>query len=295
MDKPVKMRTMSTINHFENARKLDKGVLWAFVLLGFGLLLVFFPFDILHNRKILWFSLNTSEYDKLGDFINGITSPFLSIAAFILLYLTYKSQSKELEQTRSILKKQTETIEKEQFESTFFNLLSFHHQIVNSIDLKKSRLGITSNGLDVKRDIVYGRDCFVTFYSGFSNTYSKHDLDMPNQTQSDNLGIIKKAYNEYYSKHQADLGHYFRNLYHLIKYIDKSNITNKQEYTSLVRAQLSSHEQLLLFYNCLSNLGTKFKLLVEKYSLFKNMSIDELISQKHIAFYEPCAFGRKPE
>ncbi|MBK8344630.1 MAG: hypothetical protein IPL12_15845 [Bacteroidetes bacterium] len=43
------------------------------------------------------------------------------------------------------------------------------------------------------------------------------------------------------------MGHYFRNLYHIIKYIDNSNIENKRTYTNFVRAQLSSHELALIF------------------------------------------------
>lgn len=57
-----------------------------------------------------------------------------------------------------------------------------------------------------------------------------------------------------------------------MKFVNRSDVTDKRFYTNLIRAQLSSHELLLLFYNCLSDLGReKFKPLVEEYGLLKNM------------------------
>jgi len=102
--------------------------------------------------------------------------------------------------------------------------------------------------------------------------------------------IISDSYYEYYKRHQSDLGHYFRNLYHIIKFVDSAEISNKKMYTSLVRAQLSSHELLLLFYNCLSTPGQKFKPFIEKYQLLKNMPSSDLIERSHKTMYNNSAY-----
>ena len=105
-------------------------------------------------------------------------------------------------------------------------------------------------------------------------------------------GVANMIYLDFYHKHQSDVGHYFRSLYHIIKFIDLSDIKDKHLYTDLVRAQLSSFELTLLFYNCISDLGReKFKPLVEKYALLKNMPMDLLIDQPyHPSLYAPSAY-----
>ena len=87
------------------------------------------------------------------------------------------------------------------------------------------------------------------------------------------------------------MSHYFRTLYHIIKFVDKSTIENKKQYTSIVRAQLSSYEQVMLFYNCLHDNGNeKFKPLIEKYSLFKNLDTSLIFNQQHLDEYEDSAY-----
>jgi hypothetical protein len=92
---------------------------------------------------------------------------------------------------------------------------------------------------------------------------------------------------------QTDVGHYFRTLYNIVKFIasSDSDIENKQIYINIVRAQLSSSELNLLFYNCLSNYGNKkFKPLVEQFGLLENMVLESLIHQGHKELYKESAF-----
>jgi hypothetical protein len=88
------------------------------------------------------------------------------------------------------------------------------------------------------------------------------------------------------------VGHYFRNLYNIVKFVDRSDVADKQFYTNFVRAQLSSHELLLLFYNCATSLGDeKFKPLVERYAFLKHMPEALLIDHSHSNWYDPSAYG----
>jgi len=55
------------------------------------------------------------------------------------------------------------------------------------------------------------------------------------------------------------LGHDYRHLFQTAKFIasqDDAELPNKYEYIKTLRAQLSNHEQLLLYYNSLSDFGT---------------------------------------
>jgi len=76
------------------------------------------------------------------------------------------------------------------------------------------------------------------------------------------------------------LGHYYRNLYQIVKYIDGQDdrfltFPQKYDYVKTLRAQLSDHEQVILYYNSLSSLGYdwfagKDKSLIVRYRLIKN-------------------------
>ena len=95
--------------------------------------------------------------------------------------------------------------------------------------------------------------------------------------------------------YQPSIGHYFRNLYHIVVSVDSSNVENKAHYIKILRAQLASDELLLLFYNGLSNDGyTKFKPLIEKYSLLERVDTEpmwgRLFDREHVQLYESTAF-----
>ena len=112
---------------------------------------------------------------------------------------------------------------------------------------------------------------------------------MNNQSK---IEIINSAYKNFYEKNQSEIGHYFRSLYNISKFIHMSEIGDKRLYSNLLRAQLSVNEMALLFYNCLSELGCKkFKPLIEEYSLLKGIPEELLIdSAAHKQHYKPGAF-----
>ena len=145
------------------------------------------------------------------------------------------------------------------FENKFFQLLNLHHTIVNSIYLPAQTI------LAAKK----GRDCFEALYEKFADELRR---EYAQGGYGELSVLLNNSYVTFYSRYQSDLGHYFRNLYHIIKFVDQSDVSDKSFYISLIRAQLSIYELTLLFYNCLSDLGKeKAKPLVERYCMFKNM------------------------
>lgn len=87
-----------------------------------------------------------------------------------------------------------------------------------------------------------------------------------------------------FAGHQLRLGHYFRHLYQSIIYIDKQKdkwlkYDEKYQYIKTLRAQLTTQEQVIFFFNSLSGLGKVWeqsqteenKKLVTKYNLIKNI------------------------
>lgn len=106
--------------------------------------------------------------------------------------------------------------------------------------------------------------------------------------------VIKGYHNryiKYYGGHQFRLGHYYRHLFQVVKYInEQQNISYKEKYNyvKVLRAQLSTYEQAVLFLNSLSKMGAVWELksemnknikgfdkkdfeLITKYNLIKNV------------------------
>lgn len=78
---------------------------------------------------------------------------------------------------------------------------------------------------------------------------------------------------------QTSLSAYFRNMYNLIKFVDNDKYLNKDEKKDLItiyRAQLSSPELYVLFFNLRSYFGKKWNnnKYVERYELLKNIPKD---------------------
>ncbi len=71
---------------------------------------------------------------------------------------------------------------------------------------------------------------------------------------------------KYYGGHQHRLGHYFRHLFQSFKYLSMQTYLTRDEkyfYAKTIRAQLSTYEQYLLFFNSLSSLGMKWEYTAE--------------------------------
>lgn len=169
---------------------------------------------------------------------------------------------RELEGQKNQLELQNRTLSRQSLEGTFFQLLKTHTDIVNAIDLVD---------IGSKQVVARSRDCFSSFYQKqLRNDYHQIGNEFQGISESDR---IEKTYLRFFARNQADVGHYFRNLYHIFKFIKFSAIEDKQFYANLVVAQLSSYELALLFYNCLSPFGReRFKPLIEEFGVFENWS-----------------------
>jgi len=239
-----------------------------------------------------YFLYDDQDRGTFGDMFGTVNALFSGLAfagviyAILLQRRELRLQREELELTRVELQGQKEqlaaqnsTLRKQNFETTFFQLLGLQNDIVNSIDVP------TPQG-----KVLQGRDCFQLFYDRFKEAWGKN---LPHHRSHDELERINKTYLPFFESNQSELGHYFRSLYNIVKLIDQSDVEDKRLYTNLVRAQLSSFELVLLFYNSLSDKGSeKFKPLIEKYSLLKTVPRNHLLNPPdHLPLYAEGAYG----
>ena len=224
----------------------------------------------------------------VGDMF-GVGNAIFSALAFAGLILAIYLQNKELglqreelkltrievKEQNEQLKSQVEALKKQTLENTFFELLRFHQEILQAV--RYHRDGTESRG----------REAISRIAGRFRNEYSTSGSALADKQ-------IRDAYNTFHHNFQPLIGHYFRNLYQILRFINDSlaGVEDKKLYGRLVRAQLSSDELFLLFYNCLSEVGVKkFKPLVEEFAMLQHVPKESLIHPEHMALYDQRAFG----
>lgn len=375
-------------------------------------------------------SLNLKKFDSLGpigDFLGGTTVGLLSLASIVFVVATISMQKKELalqrkeltmqrdelKRTREEFELSNQTLLKQQFENTFFNMINLHHnilkdlklerketvfagryvfeqqykqlkqiynsiikqdffnetihQLVNSEKIQKTNQITKILFLKEKRDELFEKlqdnisaysyideydeiQIDTRYYEAEEKIYNETDTHwlqikkdaenyfenyMKNNeevcreyllstktmfnyvlTEQDRNKISKEfffdditinfllefkkdfllsplkdlrnnAYELMYSQNEDVIGHYFRNLYRIIKFIQdgkfsddiEENELEQRKYRGILRAQLSSIELLMLFYNITySEKGKKFADLI----LNKNFFDDHLVKSKFL-------------
>ncbi len=219
--------------------------------------------------------VSLAQSGLFGDTFGVLTSLFSGLA-FAGLLVTIWQQKEDLSLTRK-------EIQDQHFENVLFKMLEMHNCIVTDLDLRK-KTGAQGAGMV----IAVGRDCFQLFFDRFKKAYASN-----NQADTTSKKYCNEVYDVFFEKHKSDLGHYFRYLYNIFKFIKESDVENKKSYTSIVRAQLSDNELLLLFYNSLSKNGVeKFKPLIEEYQLLDNLPVIQLLDKSHLNLFNSSAYSK---
>ncbi|WP_203296796.1 putative phage abortive infection protein [Luteirhabdus pelagi] len=122
---------------------------------------------------------------------------------------------------------------------------------------------------------------------------------------NDTVENYHNRYIKYYGGHQFRLGHYFRHLYQVVKFINNQkgiDYNEKYGYLKILRAQLSTYEQAVLFLNSISSMGQSWELqpeinpklngfkdydfkLITKYNFIKNIPGDSMYGINFKDFY----------
>jgi len=235
-----------------------------------------------------YFLVDVNTRGTFGDMF-GVTNAFFSglafggvIYAIILQRRELQLQREELKDTREVLtgqKQQLEaqntTLKKQNFENTFFQLLRLHNEIASSVEFVKSSYNVK------------GKKSFFRLYDDYTNYYRQLGVD-----GLDNMDRINSSYLAFNGTWQSETGHYFRNLYAIVKFIENSEVGDIELYINLIRVQLTDNELLLLFYHSLSDIdGQRLIPLIEKYALLKSLPKDRLLNrQAHESLFKDSAY-----
>lgn len=240
--------------------------------------------------------IETASY--FGQFVGGYFGTIMSIAGALLLFANLLNQSM--------------TNARVAFESHFYRMMDYHFHHVASLEVRHVR-NVTEMVAGNRAFIVFKLHlerllqgvqtidtelelqlpdnsiadiASVAFYYGLEEEnrpflieklrmYPKSDeivarlllyKEERQQTAEENVG----------RPNQTNLGSYFRNMYHLIKYVDTRHFLTareKRRYINVLRAQLSNSELWLLYFNLVSRFGRKWIQYdyVMRYQLIRNL------------------------
>ena len=226
-----------------------------------------------------------AERGLIGDSFGIVNSLFGGLAfagvvvAIFLQRNELRLQREELSLTREEIRGQREALEAQvsaaaqlRFDSTFFQMLSLHNEIVDTLVWRES--GVEHRGRDVIDHLYLTlREHVVHVSTDPADGHSPEE----------NVAALGAAYSDWSDTYGATVGHYFHNLYRIVKFVHEANIEDKQTHAGVARAQLSDHELGLLFYDVLGPGREKFLPLAVEYQLFQNLRPDQLWSESHAA------------
>lgn len=254
-----------------------------------------------------------------GDFIGGILNPLLSFSAFVGVLITIYLQraqliqtqsqltmtKEELELTRVELKRsadaqnqQIDSVNIQNFEATFFNLLNrFETQVAHIIRVYleeevKNDKNVPS-AFTSERDIRYcGFEHLRYQLYKYQEYYSTEYYKGPNPTRCDS----KEAYSGmcFVGTHSIVLETYFMHLRFIFDFIEESRVDDKRKYYRLLFSELTNGELIFVFYHVLySDNLQDIKPKIEMYSLFEYIGYRGLIDDcVDLNKYAMSAYGK---
>ncbi len=235
----------------------------------------------------LLFIPSPERQGQFGDMFGVVNALFsgLAFAGLIITLILQRQelalQRDELEQTREEFVEQNKTMKRQRFENTFFNLMSLHQHITDSLEYT------CSDGADFFE--AKGRDVFKKFYlekDNFNGTcgikgYLSHTVTKEDIGKLSNYGDF-----DFFN-------HYFHFFDGIVDYIDGSELIGQSEryqYAVMLRNTLSDNERYMVFYYYVA-CGGWHKQMAEEYALFYDVLPEGLAKEEHYGLFEARAYN----
>lgn len=243
-----------------------------------------------------------------GDFFGGIVNPLLTAGTLVAVAVTILMQRTQLDLADRNTKKSVALMERQGFETTFFNMLGLHNATIRDLQFtpKIVSLPVWYNDPDYVSDDIEGENIEKEVFDNVLDEDWDYEFDYEGEPDellvgleltpasgrtvfarvlelmdSDNNPSSDYAtYHRIQKYHNYVLGHYFRTLYQILELVDEhfgfEAYEEATRYTSIIRAQLSANELVLLFYNCSYRLvdNGEFRRLIVRYEIFEHMPLD---------------------
>jgi uncharacterized membrane protein len=249
--------------------------------------------------------------------IIGFIGAALTFLAFFIQYQANQIQINALNDQREATIQSDRQNKIQQIENNFFELLKIHRENVKEMNYRRNEgrnvivkilnefyevLEAVQESKIIRENKLDEQDLanisYLIMFFGIEesvqdtleNRFFQHYGNLNDKI----LEIIKKLRLKqsplsqgkyYFNGHQSRLGHYFRHFFRTVNFIHEDEVLNdkeKEKYIKLLRTQLSTHEQVLFFFNSISDLGLPWELgknvlpenkLISKYHLIRNVPL----------------------
>lgn len=245
-------------------------MLVSMIVIGYAIFLIWraWPID----------SWSISNAGVFGDSF-GVLTCFFTAFAFIGVLINIDMQ-------REDMARQQKNIDHQNFENNFFQMLNHLNEITKDLTVTSYENSIGHNTEAV------GRAAFQKIFKSLRDKFQFKLIHIGDG--EDNNPFLLQRYEEFWDEHGLHLGHYFRWLYHLMAFVDKSEVEDRAFYIKLICAQLSNHELTLLFYNASFVRGKGFKKFLIKYKIMSNTESEDLACHTHKTLIPEVKFWGEP-
>lgn len=240
---------------------------------AFGLWMIWALYGA-HVMAALWpdplSSATTLErLGQVGDLFGGVNALFSAFAfagVAVAAFFQWRTNQQTLIQT---------------FETTFFSSLDLLHRITETLTFNSKIIPASEEMERILRatekwppeeKVFEGREVFREISKRIS------------QAAGGDYQAALGFYRLLQEAHNYVLGHYFRHLYQILRHIDRQpeeviSFDRKNQYSSILRAQLSTSELALLLLNCTGDMvdDGEFRSLLSRYKMLEHlpMSLNE--------------------
>ena len=232
-------------------------------------------------------SARPEDWGVFGDYLGGVLNPILAFASLMVVLVTlYENRIQAADERRA---RRIETLM-----TAFTGLIERVTETVH--DFRYERTRVTPVGLataSASVDEVRGREAFRAMFQHALKSPYLHDTGAREPPSAERYVTLMKKLDADWG---YELGVYYRLLNHLFTFIDLADLPfeERTRLANFARAQLSSYELSLLFYNGLWGEGrATFKPLAEKYGLFKHLRPEHVFDARDLepgALYSETAF-----
>lgn len=184
----------------------------------------------------LWFKVSLEEplsndpthWGVLGDFFGGTLNPLLSFIGFIALLYTISMQREDAEDNQQALDEAHETQQLQQFENTFFILFNRTEGCLHTLQAQHYTIPVSYAK-------VKDKSVLIRYIHSQIDRAELRDRDTDCSLISEKLAFPL-----------AHANVYFEFLYHTLKLVNSTEISNKDYYIGLLKDFLEDELKLLL-------------------------------------------------
>lgn len=232
-------------------------------------LAVFFIFAVLGLTYMIH---NNNDFDDRGTFgdMFGFANAMFTGLSVIGLLVTILLQRKDINIQREELLKQTEAVYVQNFESTYFQMISLYNNFIEK----------------VKKGNLQGR----TYLSIISHNITSSVSSAKFSKSTINLRETRNLYYNTYINNSSEMEHHLRIILSIIELIDSTKRIDKMKYIRILKANLSIDDIVLVFYGCIYKNDSRIKNMIEKYPIFEDLQLMHKIDPNIENYYNQSVY-----